>query len=80
MSFLPSAPHAVAAEAEALRAAPAVQPNLYLQQTPTFLLAASETLPRKTTGDAMVMRAEQTFQRGKKILPGERYSLRASSI
>jgi membrane-bound lytic murein transglycosylase D len=67
MSFLPSAPHAVEADVEALPPAPSLQPNIYLQQTPAFLLASSQTPPRKTTGDAIVMRAEQTFQRGKKF-------------
>lgn len=77
MSFLPSAPHAAATEAETLPPAPAVQPNLYLQQTPAFLLASAQLPPRKTTGDVLMMRAEQTFQRGRKFyqsndIPGAR--------
>jgi membrane-bound lytic murein transglycosylase D len=44
-----------------------VEPNVYLQQAaPAILLASSQILPRKTNGDAIVLRAEQTFQRGKR--------------
>ena len=67
MSFLPSAPHAVDSDAETLPPPPAVQPNIYIQQTPSFLLAGSQLPARKTTGDALVMRAEQTFQQGKRF-------------
>src|SRR4051812_9149129 len=67
MSFLPSAPHAVDADVETLPPPPAVQSNLYLQQTPSFLLSSSQLPPRKTTGVALVMRAEQTFQQGKRF-------------
>jgi membrane-bound lytic murein transglycosylase D len=66
MSFLPSAPHAVETDAETLPPPPAAQPNIYLQQTPAFLLPSAQLPARKTTGDALVMRAEQTFQLGKK--------------
>ena len=67
MSFLPPAPHPAAADADTLPPAPVVQPNLYLQQPPAFILASSQQLPpRKTTGDALVMRAEKTFQDGKR--------------
>jgi membrane-bound lytic murein transglycosylase D len=66
MSFLPAAPHAAAPDPESLPAAPAVQPNLFLEKTPAFILASAEPLARKTAGDEMVMRAEQTFQQGKK--------------
>src|SRR5437016_13966945 len=76
MSFLPSAPHPLAPDSETLPAAPAVQPNLYLQQAPPFLLASAQLPPRKTSGDAIVMRAEQAFQRGKRFyqandIPGD---------
>jgi membrane-bound lytic murein transglycosylase D len=68
MSFLPSAPHPAAADADTLPPAPAVQPNLFLQQPPAFILASSQQLPpRKTSGDALVMRAEKTFQEGKRF-------------
>jgi membrane-bound lytic murein transglycosylase D len=67
MSFLPSAPHPAAAEADTLPPAPAVQPNVFLQQPPAFILASSQLLPpRKTSGDALVMRAEKAFQLGKR--------------
>jgi membrane-bound lytic murein transglycosylase D len=67
MSFLPSVPHATVADSETLPPAPAVQPNKYLEQAPpAFLLASAQALPRKTRGDALVLRAEQTFQHGKR--------------
>src|SRR3954447_19104826 len=65
MSFLPSAPHATVVEAEALPPAP--PPNPYIQQTPAFFITHAAPLPaRKTSGDALMLRAEQTFQRGKR--------------
>jgi membrane-bound lytic murein transglycosylase D len=67
MSFLPTAPHTAVSESGVLPAAPVVQPNLYLQKSLPLLLATAEILPRKTAGDALVMRAEQTFQHGKKF-------------
>src|ERR1044071_10107527 len=68
MSFLPPAPHAASAGSELLPPAPVVEPNIYLQQAPpAFLLANAQLLPRKTSGDALVLRAEQTFQRGKRF-------------
>ncbi len=67
MSFLPSAPRPAASDDETLPPAPAVQPNLYLQQPPAFILASTTLPPRKTAGDALVMRAEQTFQQGKRF-------------
>ena len=67
MSFLPTAPHPSAPETDTLPPAPVVQPNLYLQQPPAFILASSQLPPRKTAGDALVMRAEQTFQQGKRF-------------
>src|SRR5690349_11759150 len=67
MSFLPSAPPAAASEAETLPPAPPLQPNLYLEKTPAFLLASTESPARKTTGDAIVLRAGLAFQRGKKF-------------
>jgi membrane-bound lytic murein transglycosylase D len=68
MSFLPPAPHPAAdTDAGTLPPAPAVQPNPYLQQQPpAFILVASQPPARKTAGDQLVMRAEQTFQQGKR--------------
>jgi membrane-bound lytic murein transglycosylase D len=77
MSFLPSAPHASALDPETLAPAPPVQPNLFLQKNPAFILASTDLPNRKTTGDLIVMRAEQMFQHGKrsyqtKDIPGAR--------
>src|SRR3954447_7594856 len=68
MSFLPAAPHAAGAEAETLPPAPSVQPNLFVQQSPAFIVVSSAAVPpRKTAGDQLVMRAEQTFRQGKRF-------------
>src|SRR5689334_10092880 len=67
MSFLPAAPHAASPDSDTLPPPPAVQPNPYLQQQPAFLLAASQPLSKKTAGDGLVTRAEQTFQQGKRF-------------
>src|SRR3954452_18784670 len=77
MSFLPAAPHAAVADSEILPAPPSVQPNAYLEQTPSFLLANPPLPARKTHGDALIMRAEQTLLRGKRLyqahdIPGAR--------
>jgi membrane-bound lytic murein transglycosylase D len=67
MSFLPAARHSAVPDPETLPPAPPVQPNLFLQNTPAFILASAELPPRKTAGDALVLRAEQTFQHGKRF-------------
>lgn len=68
MSFLPTPPHAAAYDPETLPPAPAIQPNLFLQQkTPTLLIASAEAMPHKTAGDALVLRAEQTFHHGRRL-------------
>jgi membrane-bound lytic murein transglycosylase D len=77
MSFLPTAPHAAAPDPESLPPAPVVQPNIFLEKSPVLLLASAELPPRKTAGDALVLRAEQTFQHGKRFyqandIPGAR--------
>src|ERR1051325_3585489 len=82
MSFLPSAPHAAASDPETLPTAPSVPSNLYLQQTPSFISESSQLPLRKTTGDALILRAEQTFQRGKRLyqssdIPGARREVAA---
>jgi membrane-bound lytic murein transglycosylase D len=67
MSFLPTAPRAVGSSEEALPPAPPVEPNAYLRDVPGFILSASASLPKKNNADALVMRADQAFQRGKKF-------------
>jgi len=67
MSFLPTAPHAVESNEEALPPAPPVETNAYLREVPPYILSASASLPKKNNADALVMRAEQAFQRGKKL-------------
>jgi len=65
MSFLPSAPRGSAAALE-LPPPPVNPPNPYLQDVPAFLLANPQPPPRKTRGDALVQRADQAFQQGKR--------------
>jgi len=45
---------------------PALLPNIYLQDVP-FLNTAALVPPRRTRGDALMQRADQAFQRGKKL-------------
>jgi membrane-bound lytic murein transglycosylase D len=66
MAFLPAAPRSAGPE-EVFPPPPAVAPNPYLQQAPAFILASDQVVPRRTNGDSLVMRAEQTFQQGKRF-------------
>jgi len=69
MSFLPPAPHPtdVAAIADATPPPVSVaQPNLYIHDVPAFLLANPQLPERKTQGDALLLRADQTFRRGRR--------------
>jgi membrane-bound lytic murein transglycosylase D len=45
---------------------PALLPNIYLQDVP-FLNTAALVPPRRSRGNALVQRADQAFQRGKKL-------------
>jgi membrane-bound lytic murein transglycosylase D len=65
MSFLPPAPRTAALAVE-IADPPALQPNIYLQDAP-FLDAATLVPPRRSHGDALILRADQAFQRGKKL-------------
>src|SRR5579885_3338622 len=67
MSFLPSPPRAGAESAEDLPQPPVVEANTYLSQAPPILLAANTSLPRKTNADSLLFRAEQSFERGKRL-------------
>jgi peptidoglycan lytic transglycosylase D len=76
MSFLPSAPKPAAVAAE-LTPLPPAQPNLYLHDVPPFLVANPQLPERKTQGDALILRADQRLQRGKRFyqahdIPGAR--------
>jgi membrane-bound lytic murein transglycosylase D len=65
MSFLPPSPLGAAAPLE-IDSPPDVQPNLYLRDVPPFLSASPQAPERRSRADAMVQRAGQRFQRGKK--------------
>ena len=67
MSFLPTAPRAVESTEEALPPAPPVEANVYLRDVPTIILSSNASLPKKNNANALVMRADQAFQRGKRL-------------
>ncbi len=67
MSFLPSPPRVEAQSADDLPKPPVVETNTYLSQAPPILLAANTSLPRKTNADSLLFRAEQSFERGKRL-------------
>ena len=66
MSFLPPAPHSASPVVDIVPP-PVVHPNPFLEQMPALLLA--EPLPPKhrTHGDALALKAEDAFNRGKKL-------------
>jgi membrane-bound lytic murein transglycosylase D len=66
-SFLPPAPQMPALANEDLPKVPAVPPNIYLQDLPAFLLTSPSLPPRRTSGDALVDRAERRFEAGRKL-------------
>src|SRR5215469_5286711 len=63
MSFLPPVPHQAAFTVE-FADPPALEPNIYLSNVP--LLVPAVPSQRKQRSDAVVDRAEQAFQRGKR--------------
>src|SRR5688572_18930872 len=63
-SFLPAAPHAAAVEA-ALPAPPEIKQNTSLEM-PKFLKEHPQLPAKKTQGDALVLQADERFQRGKR--------------
>ena len=65
MSFLPPAPHPTATVPD-LADAPALPANSYLQDVP-LLNTSGLVPPRRSRGDALVQRADQAFQRGRKF-------------
>jgi membrane-bound lytic murein transglycosylase D len=66
MAFLPAAPAATTPDVE-VPTVPA-QPNLFLKDAPASLIATTTAIPEhKTRFDANVQRAEQAFQRGKRL-------------
>jgi membrane-bound lytic murein transglycosylase D len=64
-SFLPPAPQMPALADDDLPKVPVAQPNIYLQDLPAFLLTSPP--PRRTSGDALMDRAERRFEAGKKL-------------
>ncbi len=64
-SFLPAAPRAAEAPVD-IAPPPAIGTNVYLHDVPPVFIANPPLPPSKTDGDALVLRAEQSFQRGKR--------------
>jgi membrane-bound lytic murein transglycosylase D len=64
MSFLPPAPRT--APVVELAEPPAVQSNLFLHDVPALLLTNPQVPPRNARADALVERADQRFQAGKR--------------
>src|SRR5689334_13678095 len=68
-SFLPAPP--AAALAAAVSPAPEVSfPNPFLEQVPAIVNRTTRPPRKYTRGDAMIERAESTFQQGKKLYLG----------
>jgi len=65
MAFLPPASHASGASIE-LAEPPVIQPNLYLEDVPPFLLTNPQSSERRTSADSLVERADQRFEAGKR--------------
>ena len=65
MFFLPPAPHAAVPALE-LGDPPALEPNVYLQDVP-LLNATAPAPPRRSRAEILVQRADQAFQRGKRL-------------
>jgi membrane-bound lytic murein transglycosylase D len=65
MAFLPPASHPDDRAAE-LAEPPVIQPNLYLKDVPPFLVTNPQPPERRTSADALVQRADQRFQAGKR--------------
>jgi membrane-bound lytic murein transglycosylase D len=66
LSFLPAAPRPMNAGSHVLEA-PAVEPNLYLTDTPSFLKPTLQVPAKPSEADARIRRAEQRFQSGKSL-------------
>jgi peptidoglycan lytic transglycosylase D len=66
MSFLPAAPHPAIREASELPAAPAPKINIDPRDVPKFLVENPSLPPKKTRADALMLAAEEKFQRGKR--------------
>jgi membrane-bound lytic murein transglycosylase D len=67
MSFLPPAPKPAAETAVELAPPPPPAPNLFLHDTPAFLIGKPDAALRKTRGDSTVLSADLRFQKGKRL-------------
>jgi membrane-bound lytic murein transglycosylase D len=65
-AFLPPAPRVATAEPQ-VDDPPNVPPNPYLHDVPAVLVPTPDVSLRRTRGDSLVLRADQSFQRGKRL-------------
>jgi len=65
MAFLPPASNASSPVVE-LAEPPAIQPNLYLEDVPPYLLTNPQLLERRARADVLVERADRRFEAGKR--------------
>jgi membrane-bound lytic murein transglycosylase D len=65
MSFLPSAPRSGSDDALVFDPPPEVQPNIYIKGVPPLVLTP-DMVERRSRADALVQRADQRFQRGRR--------------
>ncbi len=65
-SFLPPTAHLTATPDDSEPPAVAVQPNAFLADAPSFLLSAPGMAPGKPRADALMLKAENRFEAGKK--------------
>jgi membrane-bound lytic murein transglycosylase D len=66
MSFLPPSPHTASPVVDIVPP-PVVHPNPYLKDMPALLLAEPVSPKRRTHGDALAQKADEAFDRGKKL-------------
>ena len=67
MSFLPPVAHSVATPDDSVTPPAVVQPNVYLNDAPAFLMKAPGMAVGKPRADALYQRAEKRFEAGKKF-------------
>ena len=67
MALLPPAPKPLAVTDSELADVPLRQPNVYLKDVPSFLLASPNAPSRPSPGDALIDRAERRFDAGKRL-------------
>src|SRR4051794_2011013 len=65
-SFLPAPPPAASVETSTLPQPPEIKTNVFLNDMPAFLLEHRQLPVKKTLGDALILQADERFQRGRR--------------